>query len=64
MNKYCGTDMIYTIPKKINLNKINDKYGIPYIFCSWKIIIDDPTQILNLEFFDYVKKNIKKYYNL
>lgn len=57
MNKYCGVDTIYSIPMKIMLKKIDGKYGTPYIFCSWKIMIDDPTQIIDVEFYDFVKKN-------
>lgn len=56
MNQYCGVDVIWTIPKKITLLEVDGKYGIPYIYCNWKIIIDDPTQILDVEFYDYVKE--------
>jgi len=57
MNQYCGLDEIYSIPRKITLMRVEEKYGTPYIFCSWKIIIDDPTQIIDVEFYDYVNKN-------
>jgi hypothetical protein len=59
MAKYCGIDTIFSIPKKIQLNKIDNKYGTPYLYCSWKIIIDDPTQIIDVEFYDYVKNKNK-----
>ena len=56
MEQYCGFDTIYSIPMKITLKRINGEYGTPYIVCSWKIIIDDPTQIIDVEFYDYVIK--------
>lgn len=54
MEKFCGKDEIFSVPKEITINKVDGKFGTPYIYCDWKILITDPNQIIDLEFYNYV----------
>lgn len=55
MLTYCGPDIFYNLPVKIQLRRIKGKFGVPYIFCNWKIMVNDPGQIVDVKFNEYVK---------
>lgn len=57
MNHYCGEAELDNLPLSITLNKINDVYGIPYLFCSWTVNFNDPFKLVTVNYTDSVTIN-------
>jgi len=64
MSKYCGNLEYDTLPITIIMNKINNLYGTPYIFCSYTINLNDPFKLVSVNYTDTVKNNFLSIWNV
>lgn len=55
MNRYCGTLNFETLPLTISLNNLDGLYGAEYLFCRYRININDSSKLVSVNFIDNVK---------
>ena len=56
MDKYCGQSEFNQLPVNINLNKFENTYATSFLFCSWRLNLNDPYKLITVNFTDMVNK--------